>query len=50
MHLFLNQYRAPCGIRVAQHPVGYDPPILSVPLYAFERLPQLVAAVAGGGR
>jgi len=48
MHLFLKQYDTPCGLRVAQHPHGYLPPVVSVPLYAIERLKPLLSEALDG--
>jgi predicted AAA+ superfamily ATPase len=49
MHLFLKQYGAPCGIRVAQQPMGCEPPVVSTPLYALESLGRLVAEAMSRG-
>jgi len=49
MHLFLKQYGAACGIRVAQQPLGYEPPVVSTPLYAIESLGRLVSEAMGRG-
>jgi hypothetical protein len=49
MHLFLKQYGAACGIRVAQQPLGYAPPVVSTPLYAIESLGRLVSEAMGRG-
>ena len=46
MHLFLKQYGSSCGVRVAQYPLDYTPPILSIPLYAIDSLERLAAEAA----
>jgi hypothetical protein len=43
LHLFREQYGAACGLRAAQQPAGYEPPVLSIPLYAIEALGRLVS-------
>lgn len=48
LHLFLQQYNSPCGIRVAQHPYGYEPPLASVPLYAIEKLQSVLSEILAG--
>jgi predicted AAA+ superfamily ATPase len=43
MHLFLEQYAAPGGVRISSRRQEYMPPLLSVPFYAIEHLPKLIA-------
>jgi predicted AAA+ superfamily ATPase len=45
MHLFLNQYKAPLGIKVSQTNLQFEDPVLCIPLYALEMLPSLTASV-----
>jgi hypothetical protein len=48
LHAFLKQYDAPCGIRVAQQPQGWQSPVVSTPLYAIERLRPMVSEAIDG--
>jgi hypothetical protein len=36
--MFLEQYRTPVGFRVSQLPLDITAPVVSLPLYAMERL------------
>jgi hypothetical protein len=42
LHLFLQQYGAPLGIRVSQQPLGFDGRLLSVPFYMVDQIARLV--------
>jgi len=42
MHLFLEKYPVPVGIRVSQIPLNSILPIISVPFYAIKKIPQLL--------
>ena len=42
MQLFLEQYRAPLGIKVSQANLQLEKPVLAVPLYALEKLQSLL--------
>jgi predicted AAA+ superfamily ATPase len=42
MHLFLEKYPAPLGIRVSQIPLNNNPPIISIPFYAIKKIPQMI--------
>lgn len=44
MQLFLKQYQVPWGIKVAQVPLQFEKPVLSVPLYAMETLHTIVTS------
>lgn len=42
MHLFLEKYPTPLGIRISQIPLNCILPIISVPFYAIKEIPQLL--------
>jgi predicted AAA+ superfamily ATPase len=42
MHLFLEKYPIPVGLRVSQIPLNSILPIISVPFYAIKKIPQLL--------
>ena len=42
MQLFLKQYQAPWGIKVSQANLQFENPVMSVPLYALEKMQSLV--------
>lgn len=42
MHLFLEKYPAPVGIRISQIPLNNSLPIISIPFYAIKNIPQLI--------
>jgi predicted AAA+ superfamily ATPase len=42
MHLFLEKYPVPVGIRVSQIPLNSILPIISVPFYAIKKIPHLL--------
>jgi predicted AAA+ superfamily ATPase len=42
MHLFLEKYPAPVGIRISQVPLNNNLPIISIPFYAIKEIPQLI--------
>jgi hypothetical protein len=42
MHLFLEKYPAPVGIRISQVPLNNNLPIVSVPFYAIKKIPQMI--------
>jgi len=44
LHMFLEQYQPPAGFRVSQLPTDLTLPIMSLPLYAMERLRALADA------
>ena len=41
MHLYLEKYKTPVGVRISSLPFSSERPIISVPLYAIEKLPQM---------
>ena len=43
MRMFIDQYKAPCGIRVSQHPLSFHDHILSIPFYLMPVLNRLVS-------
>jgi predicted AAA+ superfamily ATPase len=45
MHLFLDQYRVPFGVRLSAHPLAFDGRVLSVPLYLVDQLPRLLQSL-----
>ena len=45
LHLFLKENKAPFGIRFSMHPLSFTGNLLSIPLYAVEATPGLVAQV-----
>jgi len=42
MHLYLEKYKPPMGVRISSLPFSHSLPIIAIPLYAIERLPQIV--------
>ena len=42
LHMFLDRYGAPFGIRMSQAPLSFGNRVLSVPIYAVSRLPDLI--------
>ena len=42
LHLYLEQYHLPVGIRISSQPLSLVPPLLSVPFYAIRRIPALL--------
>jgi predicted AAA+ superfamily ATPase len=42
MHLFLEKYPCPVGVRVSRLPFSDNPPIISVPFYGIKKIPQMV--------
>lgn len=42
LKLFLTERKLPLGIRISEHPLGYEQNVLSVPLYLIEQLPRLI--------
>ena len=42
MHLFLEKYPVPVGLRVSQIPLNCNLPIISVPFYGVKKIPQLL--------
>jgi hypothetical protein len=42
MHLFLEKYPSPLGIRISQVPFSNKMPIFSIPFYAVGKIPELV--------
>ena len=42
MHLFLEKYPVPVGIRISQIPLNNIPPIISIPFYAIKEIPRLI--------
>lgn len=45
MHLFLDTYPIPVGVRISQKPINYSLPILSIPFYAIGRIDTLTKDV-----
>ncbi|MCP4220501.1 MAG: hypothetical protein GY765_38085 [bacterium] len=43
----VKKYKAPVGIRVSQLPFNAQPPVLSLPFYAVERIGQLANRFPG---
>lgn len=46
MQLFLEQYKVPWGIKVSQANMQMEKPIISIPLYAINKLPELLTTTA----
>jgi len=44
LHLFLQEYGAPIGLRVSARPLEFDGRLLNVPLYMVHQIPRLAAA------
>jgi len=42
MHLFLEKYPCPVGVRVSRLPFSDHPPIISVPFYGIKKIPEMV--------
>jgi hypothetical protein len=42
MHLFLEKYPTPFGIRISQQPFSKTPPVISVPFYGIAKIPHLL--------
>jgi len=42
MHLFLEKYPCPVGVRVSRQPFSDNPPIISVPFYGVKKIPEMV--------
>jgi predicted AAA+ superfamily ATPase len=42
MHLFLEKYPCPVGVRVSRQPFSDNPPIISVPFYGIKKIPEMV--------
>ena len=42
MHLFLEKYPCPVGVRVSRLPFSDNPPIISVPFYGIKKIPEMV--------
>jgi len=42
MHLFLEKYPCPVGVRVSQLPFSDNPPIISVPFYGIKKIQEMV--------
>ncbi|MCK4761681.1 MAG: ATP-binding protein [Candidatus Aminicenantes bacterium] len=42
MHLFLEKYPAPVGIRISQQFFNTTPPVISIPFYAVKKIPRLI--------
>lgn len=42
MHLFLDKYPAPVGVKISQEPFNSTMPIISIPFYAIKMVPHLV--------
>ena len=45
MRLFMEETKAPMGIRISQNPLKFDPDILSIPLYMISEIPRLLEEV-----
>jgi predicted AAA+ superfamily ATPase len=45
LHLFLQEYKAPLGVRVSQANQQYDNTLLSIPLYAMHGLTAMLQAI-----
>ncbi len=41
---FLTEKKAPCGIRISQHPLSFHDGILSIPLYLVSQLQRLISS------
>jgi predicted AAA+ superfamily ATPase len=41
MHLFLEKYPCPVGVRVSRLPFSDNPPIISVPIYGIKKIPEI---------
>jgi predicted AAA+ superfamily ATPase len=42
MHLFLEKYPCPVGVRVSRLPFSDNPPIISVPFYGIKKIPEML--------
>lgn len=42
MHLFLDKYPCPVGVRVFSLPFSDNPPIITVPFYGIKKIPEMV--------
>ncbi len=42
LHLYLDKYHVPVGVRVSQLPFSSTPPIISIPFYGLQKVAQLV--------
>jgi hypothetical protein len=42
MHLFLEKYPCPVGVRVSSQPFSDNPPVISVPFYGIKKIPEMV--------
>lgn len=42
MHLFLEKYPVPVGVKISQNPFNNTPPIISIPFYGIKEIPQLI--------
>jgi predicted AAA+ superfamily ATPase len=42
MHLFLEKYPCPVGVRVSRLPFSDNPPIISVPFYGVKKIPEMI--------
>ncbi|MCP4217828.1 MAG: ATP-binding protein [bacterium] len=42
MHLFLDKYPCPVGVRISRQPFSDNPPIISVPFYGIKKISEMV--------
>lgn len=45
LHIFVQEKKAPFGIKISQEPFGYNQKLLSVPFYLVRHLPRLIEHV-----
>ena len=50
MHLFLQNYPCPVGVRVSRQSFSENPPIISVPFYGIKKIPEMVKHLLPGLR
>jgi len=47
LRIFLDEKKAPFGVRFSMHPLSYTDKLLSIPLFAVEALPSLIDQIKG---
>jgi len=45
MHLFLDKFSAPLGIRISQNPFNNTFPIISIPFYGIKKIPRMIKEI-----
>ena len=46
LHIFLEEKKAPFGIKISQDPLSWIPNLLSIPLYMSSHLPRLIQSIS----